>query len=59
MRHNSRFLLWAMLISALLVLPARANTWPLPPSGSRVVGENRYCRLTLALTPTFRVPEAY
>jgi L,D-transpeptidase YcfS len=42
MRHNSRFLLWAMLISALLVLPARANTWPLPPSGSRVVGENRY-----------------
>lgn len=42
MIKNSRFVLWALLISVVLVLPARANTWPLPPAGSRVVGENRY-----------------
>lgn len=42
MIKNPRFVLWALLISVVLVLPARANTWPLPPAGSRVVGENRY-----------------
>lgn len=42
MIKNSRFVLWALLMTAALVLPARANTWPLPPAGSRVVGENRY-----------------
>lgn len=36
------FVLWTFFIAAALVLPARANTWPLPPAGSRVVGENRY-----------------
>lgn len=42
MIKNPRFVLWALLISVVLVLPARANTWPLPPAGSHVVGENRY-----------------
>lgn len=42
MTKKSLFVLWALLIAAALALPARANTWPLPPAGSRVVGENRY-----------------
>ncbi len=25
-----------------LALPAKANTWPLPPAGSRLVGENKF-----------------
>ena len=29
-------------VVALSALPARANTWPLPPTGSRLVGENAY-----------------
>ena len=42
MLNNSRFVLWAIFLAATLVLPAKANTWPLPPNGSRLVGENRY-----------------
>lgn len=42
MIKNSRFVLWAVFLAATLVLPAKANTWPLPPTGSRLVGENRY-----------------
>lgn len=42
MIKHSRFILWAVFLAATLVLPAKANTWPLPPPGSRVVGENRY-----------------
>ncbi|MRS13535.1 L,D-transpeptidase family protein [Enterobacteriaceae bacterium RIT691] len=42
----SRFLrlmaLVAFTASLAAALPARANTWPLPPAGSRLVGENRY-----------------
>ncbi|VYU62318.1 L,D-transpeptidase family protein [Metakosakonia massiliensis] len=30
------------LVAVSLLVPAWANTWPLPPSGSRLVGENRY-----------------
>jgi hypothetical protein len=29
---------------AALALPARANTWPLPPPGSRLVGQNQFSR---------------
>ncbi len=29
-------------IAAALALPARANTWPLPPPGSRLVGQNQF-----------------
>lgn len=42
MIKHSRFILWAVFLAATLVLPAKANTWLLPPPGSRVVGENRY-----------------
>ncbi|WP_437891289.1 L,D-transpeptidase LdtC [Phytobacter sp. V91] len=42
MIKHSHFVLWALLIVSSLLLPARANTWPLPAAGSRVVGENRY-----------------
>lgn len=39
----SRWLaLFALAATVALALPARANTWPLPPSGSRLVGENRF-----------------
>ena len=31
-----------MAIAAALALPARANTWPLPPPGSRLVGQNQF-----------------
>ena len=41
-----RFTRWITLIAlaatVALALPARANTWPLPPAGSRLVGENRF-----------------
>ena len=43
---TSRFTRWISLVALLatlaLALPARANTWPLPPAGSRLVGENRF-----------------
>jgi len=43
---QSRFLRALALLSVVATLaaalPARANTWPLPPAGSRLVGENRY-----------------
>ncbi len=43
---TSRFTRWISLVALLatlaLALPARANTWPLPPPGSRLVGENRF-----------------
>ncbi|HEY2455066.1 MAG TPA: L,D-transpeptidase family protein [Scandinavium sp.] len=43
---QSRFLrllaLLSVLATAAMALPAHANTWPLPPSGSRLVGENRF-----------------
>lgn len=46
MMTTSRFTPWIALVALLttlaLALPARANTWPLPPAGSRVVGENRF-----------------
>lgn len=36
--------LWlaAMAVAVVMALPARANTWPLPPAGSRVVGQNQF-----------------
>jgi L,D-transpeptidase YcfS len=40
------FFRWLPLLMAAavfsLALPAHANTWPLPPESSRVVGENRF-----------------
>ncbi len=43
---TSRFARWlaffAVASTLALALPAQANTWPLPASGSRVVGENRF-----------------
>ena len=42
MKKPSHFVLWVLLIVSSLALPARANTWPLPAAGSRVVGENRF-----------------
>jgi L,D-transpeptidase YcfS len=45
MMIQSRFLrllaLLSVVVTVAMALPARANTWPLPPSGSRLVGENR------------------
>ena len=40
----SRLSLWlaAMAVVVVMALPARANTWPLPPAGSRVVGQNQF-----------------
>ncbi|QCZ28892.1 LysM peptidoglycan-binding domain-containing protein [Leclercia adecarboxylata] len=46
MKKTSRFTRWIPLVALLatlaLALPTRANTWPLPPAGSRLVGENRF-----------------
>jgi len=46
MKIQSRFLralaLLSVVVTLAAALSARANTWPLPPSGSRLVGENRY-----------------
>lgn len=33
---------FALVATVALALPARANTWPLPAAGSRLVGENRF-----------------
>ncbi len=44
MKSFSRLSFWLgmMAIAAALALPARANTWPLPPPGSRLVGQNKF-----------------
>ena len=46
MKLRSRFLrmmaLLAVASTVATALPAQANTWPLPPVGSRLVGENRF-----------------
>lgn len=46
MIKSSRFSRWITLLTVVtavaITLPARANTWPLPSDGSRLVGENRY-----------------
>ncbi|WP_325931028.1 L,D-transpeptidase LdtC [Leclercia adecarboxylata] len=46
MIKTSRFTRWislfALLAAVALALPVRANTWPLPQPGSRLVGENRF-----------------
>jgi len=46
MMISSRFTRWltlfALAATVAVALPARANTWPLPPAGSNVVGENRF-----------------
>ena len=39
----SRWLTFFTFAAAVaLALPAKANTWPLPPAGSRLVGENKF-----------------
>lgn len=40
-RYSRWFSGFALAATVALALPAQANTWPLPPSGSRLVGENR------------------
>lgn len=46
MTKQTYFLRWlsglTLIATLMIALPLRANTWPLPPSGSRLVGENRY-----------------
>lgn len=46
MMIQSRFMrllgLLAVVATIAMALPARANSWPLPPAGSRLVGENRF-----------------
>lgn len=44
MKSFTRISLWLgmMVIAAALALPARANTWPLPPPGSRLIGQNQF-----------------
>lgn len=46
MIKTSPFAYWITLLviaaTVVLTLPARANTWPLPADGSRLVGENRF-----------------
>ncbi|WP_391487562.1 L,D-transpeptidase LdtC [Leclercia tamurae] len=46
MMTTLRFTRWISMVALLstlaLALPAQANTWPLPPAGSRLVGENRF-----------------
>ena len=33
---------FALAAAVAIALPARANTWPRPPAGSRLVGENKF-----------------
>ncbi|WP_237736127.1 L,D-transpeptidase LdtC [Lelliottia amnigena] len=33
---------FALAAAVAIALPAHANTWPLPPTGSRLVGENKF-----------------
>ena len=44
MKSFSRISLWLgmIAIATALALPARANTWPLPPPGSRLIGQNQF-----------------
>ncbi|MGX5872104.1 L,D-transpeptidase, partial [Enterobacter cloacae] len=46
MMTSARFTRWitvlALAATVAVALPARANTWPLPPAGSKLVGENRF-----------------
>lgn len=46
MFNNTRLSRWwalfALTATIMLALPAQANTWPLPPPGSRLVGENKF-----------------
>ncbi len=42
LRFNTWIALLALAASLAIALPVRANTWPLPPTGSRLVGENRF-----------------
>ena len=42
MKTRFLHLLALVALAASIALPVRANTWPLPPSGSRLVGENRF-----------------
>lgn len=42
MRIRFPLMLALVALVAALALPARANTWPLPPPGSRLVGQNQF-----------------
>ena len=44
MHQTLRLTRWLLgfALAASIVLPVSANTWPLPPPGSRLVGENRF-----------------
>lgn len=44
MHQTLRLTRWLLgfVLAASIVLPVSANTWPLPPPGSRLVGENRF-----------------
>lgn len=42
MRLSRWLAFFALAASITLALPAQANTWPLPPPGSKLVGENKY-----------------
>lgn len=46
MMTASRFTRWMTLVALAAALatalPAQANSWPLPPAGSRVTGENKF-----------------
>ena len=40
-KHTRLLALLTVAATVALALPARANTWPLPANGSKLVGENR------------------
>ena len=44
MRHTLQLSRWlaGIVLAVSVALPVSANTWPLPPPGSRLVGENRF-----------------
>lgn len=44
MRQTLQLSRWlaGLLLAVSVALPASANSWPLPPPGSRLVGENRF-----------------
>ncbi|WP_039058106.1 L,D-transpeptidase family protein [Enterobacter sp. Bisph1] len=42
LRFSPWIALLMLAVSVTIALPVRANTWPLPPTGSRLVGENRF-----------------
>lgn len=41
MRFSRWLAFFTLATTVALALPAKANTWPLPPAGSRLVGENK------------------